>query len=271
MMNSKKITFGITFLLVSIILVFNGCKKDAPFVPFFSISDDVALGKQVEAEIAADPATYPILDSASNSQAYVFLYGIRNQLLNSGKIVYKTEFEWKLRIIKNDTTLNAFCTPGGYIYVYTGLIKYLDSKDQLAGVLGHEMAHADRRHTSRSMQTQYGIGTLLNILLGKDNATLQQIAGSIYLLKNSRDHESEADEYSVKYLCPTNYNAAGAAGFFQKMINEGYTENMLSSFFSTHPSPANRVQKINENKTKENCTGSGTFDSEYAAFKTLMP
>ena len=50
----------------------------------------------------------------------------------------------RVRIIDNDETLNAFCLPGGFIYVYTGLIKYLDSEDHLAGVLGHEIAHADQ-------------------------------------------------------------------------------------------------------------------------------
>jgi predicted Zn-dependent protease len=268
MIKSKNV---IWVLGLFVLLSFSSCKKDAPFVPLFSISDDIALGKQVEAEIAKDPAQFPILDSASNLQAYQFLYGIRNEILNSGAVVYKDDFPWKLRIVRNDTTLNAFCTPGGFIYVYTGLIKYLDSKDQLAGVIGHEMAHADRRHTSRSMQAQYGVITLLNIVLGKDNETLTQIAGSIYLLKNSRDHESEADDYSVRYLCPTPYNAAGASGFFQKLINEGYTESRLASFFSTHPSPTNRVQNINEQKVDLGCSGTGTFDAQYAAFKQLMP
>jgi hypothetical protein len=270
--KSMRLKFSILSLLLLVSIVFNSCKKDAPFVPLFSISDDIKLGQQVVTEIeVTNKNQYPLLDSASNVAAYQFLYGIRNEILNSGKVVYKDEFAWRLRIIKDDTTLNAFCTPGGYIYVYTGLIKYLNSKDELAGVIGHEMAHADRRHTSRSMQTQYGIGTLLNIVLGKDNETLQQIAAGIYLLKNSRDHESEADEYSVKYLCPTQYNAAGAAGFFQKMINDGYTENRLASFFSTHPSPSNRVENINQQKVDDGCAGNGTFNAEYAAFKSLLP
>ena len=53
--------------------------------------------------------------------------------------------------------LNAFCTPGGYIYVYTGLIKYLDNEAQLAGVLGHEIAHADLRHVTDQLTEQYGV------------------------------------------------------------------------------------------------------------------
>jgi beta-barrel assembly-enhancing protease len=259
-----------TLLAIVGIMTFSACDKDAPFVPLFSISDDLKLGKQVEAEIAANPTQYPVLDSATNQQAYAFLYTMRNDILNSGKIVYKDEFAWRLKIIKDDSTLNAFCTPGGYIYVYTGLIKYLDSRDQLLGVMGHEMAHADRRHTSRSMQSQYGVQVLLDIILGNSSA-VTDIANNIYALKNSQEHEKEADEYSVIYLCPTSYNAAGAAGFFQKMIDEGYTENQLQSFFSTHPSPANRVQKINEKRDDLGCSGTNVGVTEYAAFKALIP
>ncbi len=251
-------------------LLFNSCKKDAPFVPLFSINDDITLGKQVKAEIAADPTEFPIASRSQYASAYAFLDGIRNELLNSGKVVYKDEFEWELFIIDNDTTLNAFCTPGGYIYVYTGLMKYLDGKDELAGVLGHEMAHADRRHTSRQLQTNYGVSQLLSVVLGRDDNLLKQIAGGLYQLQNSRSHEKEADEYSVKYLCPTSYNAAGAAGFFSKLIADGY-DCESSAFFSTHPNSCDRVQKIEAEKGTLNCTGNGTFDNEYAAFKNTLP
>ncbi len=264
----------IKIYLASLVLIafgFNSCKKDAPFVPFFSISDDRTLGKQVAAEIDANPAQYPILDSASNKQVYQYLYAIRNEILNSGKVIYKDDFSWRLRIINDDSTLNAFCTPGGYIYVYTGIIKYLDSKDQLAGVLGHEMAHADRRHTSRSMQAQYGVELLLNVVLGKDLAAVSQIASGIYQLQNSKEHEKEADEYSVKYLCPTSYNAAGAAGFFMKLESQGIQCGGLQQFFSTHPCPENRVQNITELKEDEGCLGATTDASGYAAFKALLP
>lgn len=258
-------------VLIITAFTFNSCKKDAPFVPFFSISDDRKLGAQVAAEIANKPAEYPVLDSAQNPAVYQYLYAIRNQILNSGKIVYKDDFSWRLKIIKDDSTLNAFCTPGGYIYVYTGIIKYLDSKDQFAGVLGHEMAHADRRHTSRSMQAQYGVEILLNVILGKDNAMISEIASGIYQLQNSKEHEKEADEYSVKYLCPTSYNAAGAAGFFSKLEASGIECGGIQQFFSTHPCPDNRIANINAQKVSEGCTGTGTFDADYASFKAMIP
>jgi predicted Zn-dependent protease len=99
------------------------------------------------------------------------------------------------------------------------LIKFLDSEDELMGVLGHEIAHADCRHSTAQLTKQYGIAFLADALLG-NKAALNQIAktlvGGVAGLSFSRVNESEADSKSVQYLCSTSMNAAGAAGFFKK-------------------------------------------------------
>ena len=81
-----------------------------------------------------------------------------------GKVDFKDEFDWRLRIIHDDSTLNAFCTPGGYIYIYTGILKFLDSEDEFAGVLAHEIGHADMRHSTRQMTKLFGVQLLLDVL-----------------------------------------------------------------------------------------------------------
>lgn len=235
----------------------------------FTIEQDKELGAQVAAEIEADTAQFPILDSISNQEVYKYIYKIRATILNSGKVNYKDEFDWKMKIIHDDSTVNAFCTPGGYIYVYTGLIKYLDSEDQLAGVMGHEIAHADLRHSTRQMTKIYGVQMLLDVVLGEDKEMLKQITTGLIGLKFSRTHESEADANSVKYLCPTDYNAAGGAGFFEKIVANG--GGGTPEFLSTHPSPDNRIQHFNEKKTEFGCTGNKTFQTEYERIKKLIP
>jgi len=126
------------------------CRDQDGNINIFSIEDDKAFGAQVSQEIENDPATI-ILDSARYAAQYAYIYQIRNKILNSGQVMYKDVFPWRIRIIKNDTVLNAFCTPGGYMYFYTGILKFLESEDHLAGVLGHEMAHADKRHSTDAL------------------------------------------------------------------------------------------------------------------------
>src|SRR5690554_3942097 len=198
-------------LLFSSTLFFMSCemtKKSISEFNLFTIENDKQLGKEVAMEIESNPQEYPVLDSAKNPVAYRYLYDIRNRILNSGKVEHKNDFAWRLRIINDDQTKNAFCTPGGYIYVYTGLIKYLDSEEQLAGVLAHEIGHADLRHSTRQMTKLYGVDVLLSIVAG-DHKLIKDLTANIIGLKFSRTHETEADEASVTYLCPTDYAAAG--------------------------------------------------------------
>ena len=264
----------ITLIVVSVLLLsIPSCKKGG--LNIFTIDDDKAFGLQMESEISSNSSEYPLLPTTHS--AYIYLNNLKTDILNSGQIEHASDFEWKLFIIQNDTVLNAFCTPGGYIYVYTGLIKYLDNASSLAGVLGHEMAHADRRHSTQQLTQQYGLSLLVSIVAGTTNAgQVAQIAASLGSLAFSRDHEKEADEYSVKYLCPTKYHADGASQFFVKLENDGYSCSSLEAFFSTHPCPDNRVANIQSNASSQNCSVNNTIGTTedvnaYSSFKASLP
>ncbi len=265
----KKSVLSSISLMFICLFVLNSCKNNQG-VNLFSIKEDKRLGLKLKDEITSKPDEYPILDEEKYRTTYEYLHRIRDSILNSGIILYKDEFAWELKIIQDDSVLNAFCAPGGYIYVYTGLLKFLDSEDQLAGVLAHEIAHADKRHSTEQLTKSYGVSLLLRVVLGNDIAILGDIARGLISLKFSRSDEKEADEYSVKYLCETNYNAAGAAGFFEK-LQEKKEEGYFPEFLSTHPSSDDRVEKINEHKTAGGCGGTKTFDERYEELKSILP
>lgn len=246
----------------------NGSKKLGSGINLFPVEQDRQLGAQVASEIDGNQKEYPILDSASNKEIYQYLYKIRNTILNSGQVKHKDDFAWRLRIIKDDSTLNAFCTPGGYIYVYTGILKYLDNEAQLAGVLGHEIAHADFRHSTRQMTQMYGVEVLLAIIAG-NRQQLSQITAGLVGLKFSRNHESEADKGSVNYLCPTVYQADGGAGFFEKINAAGGSRQ--PEFLSTHPNPVNRIEAFRNYKIEMACQGVNDFTSEYKKMVAKLP
>jgi predicted Zn-dependent protease len=268
----KLMKIAIKHLLIAAVtsaLVFlQACKDENGKINIFSVQDDMALGAQVSVEFEKDPAN-KILDSASNVGIYKYIYGLRDSILKTGKLTYGTTFQWRIRILKDDTTLNAFCTPGGYIYIYTGLMKFLESEDQLAGVMGHEMAHADKRHSTESMTREYGIQTLINIIFGSDKGQLVRIAAGLKSLQYSRANESQADEYSVIYLYPTAYNAYGAAGFFEKIIAQGGTNP--PEFLSTHPNPDNRVQAIKDKWMELGGKQGNDFKTRYNNFLNTLP
>jgi predicted Zn-dependent protease len=234
-------------------------------INLFTPEQDIELGKQVSEEILANPKEYPVLDRSQNLAIYQYVEKIRDEILSTGKIQYKQQFAWDLKIIDNDSTLNAFVTPGGYIYVYTGILSFLESQDELAGVLGHEIAHADQRHSTKQLTKVLGVAILADAVLGERDA-LEQVVTALFQLSFSRTNETEADSYSVEYLCQTPYYAAGAAGFFKKM--EG--QPTPPEFLSTHPNPSNRVKNLEAQRTEMGCTGNEHYRIQYKAFKELL-
>jgi predicted Zn-dependent protease len=275
----------ITISLFTLMLVFAACSKESgptedkcagKFAPsgitnlLISMEQDKQMGLASVAEIEKNPTEYPILDSVKYPIAYAHINRITKTILDSGGVYAKDEFAWRVKIINKDV-LNAFCTPGGYIYVYTGLIKFLDNETQLAGVMGHEIAHADKRHSANQMVKNYGVTALASILTGGgEPGALSTLAKGLIGLSFSRADETEADKFSVKYLNGTSYDGRGAKYFFEKLIAAGQTGG-TPAFLSTHPNPETRVADIT--KVWE-CYGSKvgqTFDAQYMQFKASLP
>ena len=213
----------------------------------FSIQDDKMLGAQLNDEIVDDPQQYPIL---RNALATKYLQDMVDEILKSPHVQYEGTFAYDVKIIDKDNVINAFCTPGGYIYVYTGLIKYLDYEATMAGVLAHEIAHAEMRHSTQRMTKAYGMQVLANLALGENPDQTEEIAANLFsglaLLKNSRGDEYEADKYSVKYLYSTGKWYPGAIKYFFDKMGDKAQNDAFKTMLSTHPLGPDRVEKVNE-------------------------
>jgi len=251
----------INFFAVFVLLVTSiSCRSlDVILIPI-PTSYDMELGAQLNEDINANPAEYPILVGRDDVRQYVTNIG--NKILSSPDIKKRNEFAWKFEVINDDNTINAFCVPGGYVYVYTGLMKFLDDEATLAGIIAHEIAHAEKRHSTRRVVSQLGIQVGVSyateLLLGKNAAAWQQVVvpllgnmlASGLVMYNSREDESEADEYSFKYLKSTEYYPGAIKGFFEKMMGNSSQssgiEATVNKLFSTHPPPPDRLDKINK-------------------------
>ena len=158
-------------------------------------------------------------------------------------------WNWEVNVISSKE-LNAFCMPGGKIMFYSGLINQLNlSDDEIAIVMGHEIAHALREHSreqvSQAMaaQTAISVGTAL-LGLGQVSADLSNtVYQSLIATKFSRTDESEADEIGLELTARSGYDPRAGVTLWQKMIaaNSG---GAPPEFMSTHPAEASRVQKI---------------------------
>lgn len=176
-------------------------------------------------------------------------------------------------IRKNE--INAFAVPGGYIFLYDGLLKSMGSMDALAGVLAHEIAHVERDHHFKDSgkMALADLATLAGMILtgvagDRPDASIAigQGANIAYKLKLSRAHEEDADLLALRYLRQTDYHPEGLLDFFKKLsshnrLNSG---DMIPSYLSTHPGVIGRQviveALIKDLPAREDSTGSNRND-----------
>ena len=160
-------------------------------------------------------------------------------------------WEWSIEVIDEPEEVNAWCMAGGRMAVYTGLIEKLDpTDDELAQVLGHEISHALANHTAERMSvalaTNVGVA-LAGVLSEESQRTMSTAAVAAALaiqMPNSRAAESEADEIGIELAAKAGYNPNAAISLWEKMAN--VSGGGPPQFLSTHPSPANRQERLAE-------------------------
>ena len=157
-------------------------------------------------------------------------------------------WNWQVNMLKSDE-LNAYCAPGGKIMFYTGIVDRLNlTDDEIAAIMGHEMAHALREHgrerASRSGATQLGLGILASVAgLSSGQAQLAGMATQLGLeLPFDRNQESEADSMGLELMARAGYNPQAAISLWNKM--NAASQGEPPQFLSTHPGSQNRTQHI---------------------------
>lgn len=163
--------------------------------------------------------------------------------------------QWEFVVFDDDEQINAFAMPGGKVAVYTGIFKVAQTEDDLAVVVGHEIAHVAAGHgNERVSQQLLAAGGALALQIGTsdmDDSERQMLmaaygAGATLgvILPYSRYHESEADEIGLIYAAKAGYDPRAAIGFWERM--EAQKSGSPPEFLSTHPSGSTRVRKLTE-------------------------
>jgi hypothetical protein len=211
----------------------------------FSPQDDITLGKRA----ATDAEKQLPLCNAPKVDAYLTELGTRlAQKLPTGGVQYPFEFH-----CVNDKAINAFALPGGYVFVNRGAIEAADNEGQLAAVMAHELSHVALRHgtnqATKAMLAQTGLGIFGAVFGDSTGGALLTTLGSFtaggVLLRYSRTAESQADVMGTQVLYDSGYDPRAMAQFFEKLQAETKEKNP-PEFFSDHPSPERRVERVDE-------------------------
>jgi beta-barrel assembly-enhancing protease len=214
------------------------------------------LGLQVKDQLEKEQHVQYVEDAAVNG----YVNDVAGKILAQAK-KDRPEVEWSVKVINDPKQVNAFATPGGYLYVYSGLLLAAGDTAEVAGVLGHESGHVVARHSARQMVNAFGLETLAGLALGKNPGAASQLAaglaGQTGMLAFSRGDETEADEYGARYASASGYDPHGIGTFFEKLEQGGASTPAWAAFLSTHPATPDRIKKVNAYIERNHLGGTG--------------
>ena len=225
----------------------------------YSVQDDLKLGRQAAQEAETQ---FPLLRDA-NVQSYVENVGRR--LVSSIPSQFQhPEFQYYFKVV-NARDINAFALPGGPMYVNRGMIEAARTEGEMAGVMAHEISHVALRHgTAQASKGQKysvlgGIAGIAGTILGGPGVgQLAQAPFAVYLLKFSREYETEADLLGAQIMAQAGYDPRDLANMFQTIERQG---GGGGGFLSDHPSASDRYARINREAQSLRVNTSGNRES----------
>ena len=188
--------------------------------------------------------------------------------------------KFRFKVIKSDV-YNAFAGPGGHIFLHSGLLAAMESEDELAGILGHEIAHVTSRHIAQKLARQKKIsfvtmaGVVAGFLLGAGgSATAAQAltygslaAGRAAELAYSRENELEADEKGLKFITAAGYDGYGLLNILKKIRSrEWFGKKQIPTYLKTHPATDDRILYIDSWMSKHRRGGQKTYAGNTRGF-----
>jgi hypothetical protein len=184
--------------------------------------------------------------------------------------------------VLNSKEINAVACPGGFIYIFKGLVDYMTTDDELAGIIGHEVGHVVKRHSIKQMEKQMGQTILFGALFGTKGLFLQNIAIEAIMAGYSREDEKEADYMGFIHTMRAGYNPYSMLMGLQKLSE---LKHEKGNWFSSHPDPEARValiqgyindakvrpQVVQKDKAAQIMDAGLTLPPLYATFNSYKP
>jgi beta-barrel assembly-enhancing protease len=227
--------------------VFNPVTQEKQHVAGITPEQEVALGLQAAPEMAQQ---FGGEDPDPELQARVKRVGER---LVGKSAAGKTPYQFQFHVLNDPETINAFALPGGQVFITEGLLRRLKTEGQLAGVLGHEMGHVVARHGAEHIAKQQltqgltGAAVLAtydpNDPNSRGSAAVAAMIGQLVNMRFGRQDELEADRLGVRLSSEAGYDPRSLIALM-KILQESSQGNRPPEFFSTHPNPENRIQRI---------------------------
>jgi len=204
---------------------------------------EIALGYKSAPEMAAQMGGV-----SRNAQAVALVQRVGEGLVRQS-VAAKSPYKFSFHVLADPKTVNAFALPGGPVFITEGLLRLLKTEAELAGVLGHEIGHVIARHSSEHLAKQQLTQGLLGALVvgSGDYTTAQigQVVGNMINMSYGRDDELESDALGIRIMAEAGYDPRGMLRVME-VLAKASGGSRQPEFFSTHPAPENRAERIKQ-------------------------
>ncbi|MEQ8904530.1 M48 family metallopeptidase [Ekhidna sp.] len=258
----------IVFLVTSIAGV--SCKKTESLIDFTE-EDEILLGEKLAIAFSED-ADYNLISSEGNTIPYGYVNSRLNEIIASSVLTKGESFTWTITLVEDDRR-QAFAFPGGYLYVSTGMIFYLNNEDEFSGLLAHLIAHIDQSHITETLFFKYGVNGLKSIASSGDSESLKSIIEDLELsgdyLQISRANELQADTLTVSLLTGTGQSCEASGLIIERILT--VQPNQLTGFIGAHRLEEDRVVAIKEKASGCDTAIDGESAARYRSFRNSLP
>lgn len=224
----------VTRIVFTLLLVFNIYGLSPAEAAIISTKEEISIGTSVAKQLEKQ---YGLVDD-QELQDRVARIGASLAAVSD-----RRDLTYSFKVL-NSKDVNALALPGGFVYVFKGLIDYMPSDEELAGVLSHEVSHVVRRHTVRQMEKSLMAQILLGVLFGDRGVFLQNLAFNAIMAGYSRADEQEADRVGFYQAVKAGYNPYSMLMTLQKLDDLDKKSGGSYSIFASHPEPAARVNLV---------------------------
>ena len=241
-------SLSIYLLLFLIVGYMSSCRsKDGDVVvgqakEDFNAEDQIKIGDAIHTTIQSNNQIFSLLSETDYPELYFHLNTMIDQITNTATVQHREDFDWKISILNNDEEANAFITPGGHLYIYTGLLRFFNGEHELVGAIAHEVAYADSDLLINQLKNEFGSKDLSKVL-SNDNSDdiVIEMARSIKDMVYSEADVVKADSFCTDIICEFVWDGDGLLS----ILKRGGTSSTPINWLQSKPVDNNRLTNLN--------------------------
>jgi len=216
----KKTFTSTSFILFSLLMIglMSTCRPDlkddvvvGQSKETFDEADQIMIGNAISEIMGESYNGFNILKEEDYQGVYIYLNTLIDQIANTVHVHKRNEFDWEISILKNDEEVNAFILPGGHLYIYSGLLKFLQGEHELVGVMAHEIAYVDSDNLMNQLKNEFGSKKLSKVISGdlEGHDILLDITDAMGQMVFDETAVREADQFCTNIICEFEWDGEG--------------------------------------------------------------